>query len=97
MYSSQLSKIWALTLPTFAIWDSDDELAKYIDPDGFLDRDDELMIAIGFLAKLSGKLPSEILENPNWLKTLMFDLKVSNLTWREIYKLNGQSSKSQMQ
>lgn len=64
------------------MWNS--ELEEYHDPDGYLDREDELMKSIGFLAAISGRLPHEIFEDPDWPDTVVWDLRCSNFFWKEL-------------
>ena len=66
-----------------------DELVNYHDPDGFLDRQEQYKTSIGFLAMMSGILPHEIFEKSNWPKTIMFDLEVSQLTWKKYFEMMG--------
>jgi len=56
-----------------------------LDPDEYEERSDEYMQAIGFLALMSGRLPSEIFEDPNWNSTILFNLKCSNSVFRMIF------------
>ena len=67
---------------------SNSELEDYHDPDGFLDRDDEYLTSIGFLCAMSGnKMPHEVFDDPNWPKTILFDIKVSNLFWKKYFEM----------
>ena len=62
----------------------EDDVHEFINPDDWCETDDELMQALGYLALMSGRLPHEIFEDPEWPKNILFDMKVSNLTFRSI-------------
>lgn len=55
-------------------------------------RYNNLKIELGMLARLSGCRPSALFhwnEEEDWLDRLLFDLEVSNITWQNIYKRQG--------
>ena len=75
------------TRPTFVIFsesDIENEEYQYLNLDDIEERDEEYMQALGFLALMSGRLPHEIFEDPDWNRNILFNMRVSNLTWRII-------------
>ena len=73
--------------PTFAIFsesDIENDDYQFLNLDDIEERDEEYMQALGFLALMSGRLPHEIFEDPEWYKHILFNLRVSNITWRII-------------
>ena len=89
-YSTAYALIHQSTRPTFAIFSEQeylDSVHDFLDPDSFEERSDEYMQAIGFLALMSGRLPHEIFEDPDWNSTLIWDLRVSNATFKVFFDI----------
>lgn len=68
------------------ISDAEFESFKYefINPDEWIGTDEDLMQSLGWLALMSGRLPSEIFEDPNWPKTILFNLRISNMVFKTL-------------
>ena len=74
-----------LTQPTFALITEEEineGIYNFINFDDWFEREDEYMQALGFLALLSGRLPTEIFNDDDWPKTLLFNLKCSNAVFK---------------
>lgn len=63
----------------------EDGVFDFISGDEFEERTDEYMQALGFLALLSGRLPSEIFDDPEWPKHILFNMKCSNLVFKSVF------------
>jgi len=64
--------------------DIENEEYNFLNLDDIEERDEEYMQALGFLSIMSGRLPHEIFEDPEWNRHILFNLRVSNLTWRTL-------------
>jgi hypothetical protein len=65
---------------------------EFISGDDWEETDRNLMEVIGFLAAMSGRLPHEVFDDPNWPKHILFNIKVSNIFWKTLLdtiKLRG--------
>jgi len=56
-----------------------------VNPDEWIEAEDDLMQAIGFLALMSGCKPHAVFDDPDWHSTILFDLKCSNLVFKSIF------------
>jgi hypothetical protein len=54
----------------------------FIDGDDWVEREEEYIQAIGFLALMAGCKPHEVFDDPDWPKTLLWDLKCSNSVFK---------------
>jgi hypothetical protein len=60
---------------------------EFLDLDDYEKRTDEYLQSIGFLALMSGRMPHEIFDDPNWNETILFDLRCSNVTFKVLLDL----------
>jgi hypothetical protein len=52
-----------------------------LDPGSFAQMRESLYLNIGILCAMSGKLPSEIFDDPDWLSNFAFNIKISKIYW----------------
>lgn len=59
------------------------------EPGAFMQTRENLKLNIGILCFMSGKLPSEIFEDENWLPNFLFNLKIANVFWDAYQRVHG--------